>query len=68
MNKAIVILMLVVVLAVSLTACAEKEGLYSTNDSSNQGQEDTSINNMVDEDVSTTDLGNDSFIELGDMI
>ena len=59
--------MLIAVLAVALTACANNDNPY-TDDSSSQESADNSLDNLVNQDVSTNDLGNDDFIELGDMI
>lgn len=69
MKKMIAILLLIAVLAIALTACGDKNDAYNNdvNDHMN-GDDDTSLNDLIDSDLETNDLGDADFIELGDMI
>lgn len=70
MKKAMVLLMLIAVLALALTACSkDKDDVYVVDETESTANQDATLDNLVEQDISTSnDLGDEDFIELGDMI
>ncbi|MBN1175150.1 hypothetical protein JXA48_00755 [Candidatus Woesearchaeota archaeon] len=66
MKKLIAILMLISVLAIALTACASDNNVYQNDDTVNT--EGASLDTLVTNDVTSNDVGNEDFVEIGDMI
>jgi hypothetical protein len=66
MRKVIAILLLVAVLALTLTACSTEKDVYQND--VGETADDSSLDELVTADVTTDDLGGEDFIELGDMI
>lgn len=66
MKKLIAILMLVSVLAIALTACSADNDVYQSDNT--EDDESSSLDSMVEEDIASDSLGEEDFIEIGDMI